>query len=1382
MLCCIHSRWNLLIGKLVLGAALLGALYYARGAANPAAGRVEIRGAEAQTREFSIRKDHYYGVTVSAPKLSAFARDNWFDVTVADSLSRVSKPLHAGDPDLYLTWKAASSGRLTVTITPHGGPAAHAELEVLVEPAAKGIGPGAQLASAGHTTWQTAEPIELGRPVYASGDDRPYIPRLSRAEETFAQMMAGIHWYRLDYAGPGDRLVHFNVDILDRDVPLDIAIFTVKDGAPAPYTHGRERYETEKSTNFHGLQKFAPRVIRPGTYYIRVMGNHPFYKLTTDHYPPPPYTDPQLAVRAGMDYVIRKGDSWHANVPREGAVALRNSVNIQETRLCIACHPTQFSTRGELFAIDNGYPVRARASLEFLAERLYNNPRPLYGKPDASWARMIHAPGNVLSRVAYLADRYDRLVTGERREELYRGIGAYLEMYWPGMTEPSHESNGNLPRISGFEVAMHNAMLFEDLHKRTGDVKYKALRDQIEQVVVDGKVDDTLDLCWKIDALVSFGREKHARRIAELRDRLLSLQQPDGRWAMPFGLEEVQYDFQRQKKTVKKIVALPGQQGPRAAEFQTWHAVYALARAGVTVDDPRLRKSVDLMLALQKPSGAWQGAPDYKNFDTPFRDTQYALMALSTLFPGPKGRGRAGGWDSGFPTPAASFSDSNPAAAVGALDDHWSRPAEHVASRIRRQLESPHVLVRYQAAVALGRFGGAESVTALAARLGDRSKLVQRAAAWALRQIASRRPHAREAAVNAIAGALDSADERTRWGAARVFNQHFKYLSEDWRLGSRLCRLAAEDRVPSVKMAAAHALYQWWFWDRDPSHKAAVEETLAAGLDRDEHPWVRRAFIESYYATLDDNVRYLYGSWLPRVKKAEDRKAIDEGHKAMVRAQAGRFLAAMRKAGPLGRDGLLRALYTHHVREGLPDVSALAGVPVPPTVEGHWVSGYRFSALFDPLTGGTAAFSRIGNDAEPPVFYADSAPLMNEAFLVALDGAGPGVVSSAMRALTFLRGLKLEPALAARILELVEKGPAAARAEAAAVAKSQLRGFDHDQAALDRLVASGDPVALDVLAAFRKKPSPAAIAARLLRTQPDDRAFPLLVAMSGGLLDRADVLSHISKGFASRRPQPQQAVVRLALAHPDRFTDWRGYPENYGPFAVGGALSVIGSLDYGGADPAVLAQARRILMLGLNDKVHTIRAQALTVLRSVAPLHKDPEILARVAALKQDPEKAVRASAASFESSQLARAGAGAIKAEDVLDYFYFKEHVEPILLRKGADGDSCAKCHANHTLLALNDADEHGVVTLARSRANYASVAKMVNVAKPEASLLLNKPVAPLDDAGIGDSQAFTHGGGIRWPDRNRSEEYRTILRWIQGARLDSDASSAGGGGGGAR
>jgi len=1256
------------------------------------------------------------------------------------------------------------------------------------------VASGVQIASAGHSTWQTAEPIELGRTVYASADDRPYVPKPGPAEEVFAQMMAGVHWYRLDYNGPGETLVHFNVDILDRDVPADLAIFRLDQGKPVEYTRGRERFEPEKSTNFHGMFKFAPRVLSAGTYLVRVIANHPAYQLQTESYPVPPYQDPRQAVRTAMDYIVRKGDSWHANTPRKGSVVLRTSNPLQETRLCIACHPTHFSTRSELIAVENGYPVRARSSLQFLIERLYNNPRPIYGRTDASWARMIHAPGNVLSRVAYIADKFEREIGGERREELFRGISQYLEMYWPGMTAPGHESNGNLPRISGFEVALHNALLFEDLHRRTGEAKYADLRRQIELIVAAGQPDDNLDLAWKIDALATLGPDRHQALIRSLVGEAFRRQQSDGAWAMPFEMEDIQFDFRLQKVLRRKLPALPGQDGPRASDFQTYHMIYALARAGVTLEDPRLKKAVDLCLARQTPSGAWQGRPDYKNFDTPFRDTQYAIMALATLFPGPKGRHGARGWNAGFPTPPAEFDESDPAALIAALDRHWDRPAEPVVRRIRSLLASPHVIVRYQAAVVLGRFGDTGSLETLAARLGDPSKLVVRAAAWALRQIASRRPEARGAVVAPLRAALLSAGERTRLGAVRVFNQHFKYISEEWALGGELVRLTREEPLPAIKMGAIQALYQWWYWDRDAAHKEEIEKALIAGLGREEHPWVRRNFIEAYYLVLDDNVRYLYGSWLPRLKRDEDRDAIRNAHREHVRSQAVRYRDAMLAGNLLARDGLLRALHTHHVREGLGDVSPLAAAPVPETVSGPWVNGYKWAALYDPLAAGSGALTSIGNDSEAPAFYEDSAPLMNEAFLAAIgDANGPALLLETLRTLRFLKPFTIQPALAGRILAQLERAPPEAAQIARAVLVDAPLSDPLVLPELERMVREGSAQNLEVAAALitdrkqerlpRQEGLRQAVADRLARTGPEDRAFPHMAALVGAMPElraAAPIAARAVEGIRARRPQSQQAALRLVLGdirlleQPGIGEIYDGYPQKLGSLTVGGALSAVGSLDLREARyrPA-MPEIRRILLAGLNDPVATVRTQALNTLRNIETLHTHPEIVARVAALRRDPDPHARNSALAFESVRMMRAGSRTADAAQLLDYFYFKERVEPFLTVKGADGMACAHCHANHTVLKLSEGDEYGVVTLAQSQANYRAVLAMVDVKDPENSLLLNKPIASLDSEGAGDSQALSHGGGIRWTERKDSKEYQVVLRWIRGARLESKPES---------
>jgi hypothetical protein len=556
-----------LAAALALAGVWLAGAGTAKGDAQTA--RYELANGEAGSRHYRVEAGQAVGLLVSVAEprvLSGGARvEVTWDQGGAGSGSKV---LHKGDPDLYVIWQGTLS-TAGVTLETAGLPAGvKVPVDVTATPLGKTASARAQIATALHTHWQRAEPIELGRPVYASGDDRPYIPAGRDPEAVFQQMLEGVHWYTFEHRGAGDLLVHFNVEILDRDVPVDVAVFTIENGKPVPYTRGRERFEPEHSTILHGLYKFAPRVIAPGRYYVRVMGNHPFYKLETATYPVPPYEDARQAVRVAMDYIVRKGESWHANIPRKGYVALRTTNQLQETRLCIACHPTHFSTRAELTAVENGYPVQARPSLQFLVERLYNNPRPIYGKTDASWARMIHAPGNVLSRLAYITSKFETNLSHDRRDELYRGIAGYLEMYWPGIKEPQPESNGNLPRISGFEIAQHIGLLFEDLHRRTGEAKYQRLREQIEQVALSGEPNDMLDLCWKLVALASLGRDRHQAEIARLAEEIFRHQKSDGSWAMPFGNEIVEYDWRNHKVTASRRRRFRGTRGRCARIFR----------------------------------------------------------------------------------------------------------------------------------------------------------------------------------------------------------------------------------------------------------------------------------------------------------------------------------------------------------------------------------------------------------------------------------------------------------------------------------------------------------------------------------------------------------------------------------------------------------------------------------------------------------------------------------------------------------------------------------------------------------------------------------------------------------------------------------------------
>src|ERR671930_921568 len=98
------------------------------------------------------------------------------------------------------------------------------------------------------------------------------------------------------------------------------------------------------------------------------------------------------------------------------------------------------------------------------------------------------------------------------------------------------------------------------------------------------------------------------------------------------------------------------------------------------------------------------------------------------------------------------------------LDEIWDPPAANVMKQIEAAAQSRDALLRQAALEALGRLRSSSDCYAKA--LGDPSKLVQRTAAWAMRQ-AGEPPD------------LGSPDDRTRWGATRVFAQHFASLAKN---------------------------------------------------------------------------------------------------------------------------------------------------------------------------------------------------------------------------------------------------------------------------------------------------------------------------------------------------------------------------------------------------------------------------------------------------------------------------------------------------------------------------------------------------------------------------------------------------------------------------
>ncbi len=145
------------------------------------------------------------------------------------------------------------------------------------------------------------------------------------------------------------------------------------------------------------------------------------------------------------------------------------------------------------------------------------------------------------------------------------------------------------------------------------------------------------------------------------------------------------------------------------------------------------------------------------------------------------------------------------------------------------------------------------------------------------------------------------------------------------------------DPDPVVAMQSVKGLWKWWYWQADLSLRNRIEDALIASLSESRHPWVRRNVVEALYIIGDENVRYLFGSWIPSLAQKSDREEAIAAQHATVNRLGAKYAKALRTGNALQREGVLRAFSEFHERPAVTD-------------------------------------GRVGNDIEPMVFYEDALP------------------------------------------------------------------------------------------------------------------------------------------------------------------------------------------------------------------------------------------------------------------------------------------------------------------------------------------------------------------------------------------------------------------------
>ena len=155
--------------------------------------------------------------------------------------------------------------------------------------------------------------------------------------------------------------------------------------------------------------------------------------------------------------------------------------------------------------------------------------------------------------------------------------------------------------------------------------------------------------------------------------------------------------------------------------MQTGESLYALALAGLGPDHPAMRRGIVALLGRQQAFGGWFDVNPYEQFRTPFRETQWALIALSSLYPNPKPRPH--GWNGPLgPQPATLRTDS-----PGDLDPRPRADLGRARRRARSGRWSPSLATNRRwcdsrPAGRSGRVGDEAAIAGLARCLGDETQ------------------------------------------------------------------------------------------------------------------------------------------------------------------------------------------------------------------------------------------------------------------------------------------------------------------------------------------------------------------------------------------------------------------------------------------------------------------------------------------------------------------------------------------------------------------------------------------------------------------------------------------------------------------------------------
>jgi HEAT repeat protein len=1289
-------------------------------------------------------------------------------------LDRFKKTLHAGDPDLYLPYRPRQGGQARLVLT-SGQRTRPVSLPVRVEWSRLDVSDADRPAieAEPNDSWQQACELRLGRDVYGTADDVDYLDNTSEGK-------SGLDWFRFDVTGEKPILVYFQLDLLDRDVAVNLRTYTIdpKTGRPELYVAGKDPMEIVHDRERERYSKHISRTFTRGTYYLEVNANHPDYILRTRVLPVPPYDDPEQAVEAGMHYIINVGDAWFAQIPREGNIYVRTA-NMHDTATrCTACHPSSFSTEANLVAHRNGFPIRSKPNFQYVIDRLYNSITPLYGPDGLYFQRFISLPLQAQGKQGSILLEFEREVSGQPTATVER-FGPFLERAWGSRTElPPDELNGVVPLDSKFGLAWRDWQVLSGLAERTGRADLGRAAARIAAILgeraADKRIETLQDRIHRLYAWWLFDKAAFASKIKRETGALLARQNADGGWY--------------------EVDSGPG----ASAVYTTGQLAWTLLRIGVPRDDLALAKALRYLLAQQQDFGGWFQITTHENFRTPMRETRYAVMALAEAFP--KSGTPRRGWGNRDELPARPPRRDSLVQTLDDLENLWEVPdpdRPRFAREVTSFLDHSEPIVRAAAAACLGRLGQGESVAPLIKRLDDPSKIVWRASAWALRHLGNL-----GLGVDSIKAALADPNPGIRRGAARVFAYQFHGMDTRLDVAERFIELTGDPDL-WTRLQALRTLRQWFYRTGDRAFARRIIDTYLARMALRELPVVRNNLSEGLYIMLDENL----GGGVSLQKNVDElpaglRSPILEARREFERqVLLVPVLAALERGNSLQRAAVLGGF----------DGSFFKGRSYARQPEGMIDVGNdrEFGFLYQPpLEDLERTFSQLLT-AELPG-EARRRSLQLAAFFQLPQRSRNGSIATLV--LRRFSDPDLDVRAAAR--SLVAGGLVPTGAEDIALLRAALEGSGADRGAVLRAIGRNERLAAspELMATIRK------LMAR------NEAAASLLPVLHWPAFADSEVLSILEKGWPSltqperleaievllgRRdlldsrdpPEPALNLIRRAVSDPSpavREAVLRGIGGLARLWAGRGAATLLFAaladdtpglrrlgLNLGDAKPDFWSRpdAQEHLKRLLVDPDAQVRDLALAIVerhRLLAGANGNPGALAlarRVKSLAADPALKARALAAiAAGAADPASVGADfTLSRSRLLSFSTFRREVNPIFYQAGEDQHACADCHANHTILRVAEADRSRGFSDEQLMINYKSALKVVNLGEPEASLILRKPRSPQGQGNAVSSSptGLTHVGGPRW-ESTEHPAYRAILDWIREASVAASAQAS--------